>query len=209
MTPLLIDLPSVYAGTLQEFTIPCASILASGETIASVTAGVQVWTYTTVPDSNASQLLRGSASISGSSVQAWVGGIPTSTNFLPGAVYSLAFQLTTSLGNTPIVIGNISVSPITPPSLGTGATLPSTEFNKTSSFTPGLGGTYHCNGTGIVVAIPSTGVGGDMLIINESTSQNVTFSGSVANYTVLPTLTPGSSLVLRWSTLKSAYVMVS
>ena len=38
MTALLIDLPSVYAGALQQFTIPCAGLLASGETIASVTA---------------------------------------------------------------------------------------------------------------------------------------------------------------------------
>ena len=207
MTALLIDLPSVYAGALQQFTIPCAGLLASGETIASVTAGVQLWAYSPVQDANASELLRGSASVSGSNVLAWVGGIPTSANFQPGAVYSLAAQLTTSLGNTPIVIGNITVSSVTPPALGSGAALPSTEFSKTASFTPSAPGTYFCNGSGIVCTI-SGNVGGDILIVNNSATQTVTLAGSAANYSTLPSLPPGSALTLHWSVLQSAFVIV-
>ena len=204
---LLVDLPSVYAGALQLFTVPCASVLASGETITGATAGVEIWPYSPVQDANASQLLRGSAIVSGSNVQAWVGGISTTTNFVEGAVYSLGVQLTTSLGNTPIAIGNITVSAISPPALGSGASLPSTEFSISGNFAPSAPGLYHVTAAA-VCAIPATNIGGDIEIVNESAG-NVTFTGSALNYAVLPTLTPGASCTLHWSTLKSGILILS
>ena len=210
MTALLIDLPSVYAGALQQFTISCAGLLASGETIASVTAGVQLWAYSPVQDANATELLRGSASVSGSNVLAWVGGISTSANFQPGAVYSLAAQLTTSLGNTPIAIGNITVSPVTPPSLGSGAALPSTEYAVTSNTTIGAAGIYYLNASGLTLTLPSASVSGEIVIVDQTGAPNASIAGTVLNAPSSPlAMSAGyASLTLVWSAKYSGWVLI-
>ena len=199
---------SAYPGALDVFSVTVPAAWLGADTIASVSAGVETWALTPVPDANAATLLRGAPSISGSIVSAWVGGVSTTTNFVAGAVYTLCFYVVASSGRVLPAPVNISVAAVTLPAAASGGSFPPNEFSKTASFAPALAGTYYCNGTGIVVTIPSASVGGDILIVNDSATQNVTFTGVADNYSTLPTLTPGASFTLRWSTLKSKIVIV-
>ena len=197
------------AGSLDVYSVTVPAAWLGSETIASVTAGLQIWQYSPIADASAATLLRGTPSLSSATGSAWIGGIASTTNLVAGAVYNGTFWFVTSSGRVLPCSFNLSVSAASPATATTNASLPASEYSKTASFTPAAPGTYLCNGSGIVVTIPAASVGGDIVIVNNSTTQTVTLSGSALNYFgALPSLSPGATLALHWVALQSGFVII-
>lgn len=197
------------AGEVYDFTFAFASALASGETISSVAGNMAINPYSRVADSNATNLLLGSPSVSGSNVIAFAGGLGT-TGFQPGAVYSLVITATTSLGQTLRSWGNISTLALTPPAASSSGSVPSNEFNVTMSLTPAAPGYYYVKTTGVTITPPAASVGGDIVVVNDTGSDSAGIVvGATINYPAGLTIqSKGQSIRMRWSNLNPGMFII-
>ena len=208
----LPDLSPVTAGEIAFQPISFASRLASGETLATVQAAVQMWPSSTVTDAHASALLIGTPFLSGSSAIAVCGGAFSAgvTGFQPSAVYSLWASVTTSLGQTLENFANFATLPETPPAFASGGPLAPNEFSETASFTPAQSGTYYLNASGLTLTVPSGSVGGDILVVDKTGAPNLAISGTILNAPGIASITAAyATFTLRWSAKYSGYVLLS
>lgn len=196
------DLGPYSAGEVR--LVPIAFALASGETIVTAQAAVQLWAQSPVADPHASALLLGSPFVSGSSIVSVIGGafVAGVSGFQPGAVYTLWANAATSLGQTLENDNNFTIDPRIPPTFGSGPPAGS-EYTETTNFTPSVPGTYYLNASGLTLTVPSANVGGDLLIVDITGAPNLTISGSLLNSA--PVMGPYGTFTLRWSTRYSGF----
>jgi hypothetical protein len=208
------NIGSVEAGETRMFSLSFAALLASGDTIADVSAGITVWPQSQVKDPNAANLLIGIPFSNGSNGFAAVGGayVAGSSGFQLSAAYSLWMQAITTNGNALRVWGNITVDSVAPPTFSSSGAPAPGEYSQSANFTPAASGTYFVAETGLTAALPSASVGGDILFVDNTGANDPAFnlSGPLLNTGVLTDVLPsGGSFRIRWSALYSRWYIAS
>lgn len=97
-----VELPNKIAAEVKNVTFDFTSLLASGETISTQVVTAAVYSGT---DAAPSAIISGAASASGSVVTQKITGGTT------GVIYELTCTITTSLGETLILVGLLAVIP--------------------------------------------------------------------------------------------------
>lgn len=96
------DLPNKFVGETKTYAFDFSSLLAVGETISTASCAATVYSGT---DASPSALISGSASISGAIVSQKL------TAGALGVIYEVACTITTSAGQTLILVGYVAVIP--------------------------------------------------------------------------------------------------
>ena len=95
-----VTFPTKYVGETKKLVFDFISLLASGETISTQVVAAAVWSGV---DATPSSLISGSATASGTKVTQAV------TDGVAGVIYKLTCTITTSAGQTLILIGYLPV----------------------------------------------------------------------------------------------------
>lgn len=97
-----VELPNKLVGSTQTYTFDFTSLLASGETISTQVCTAAVYSGT---DASPSAIISGSASASGAVVSQKI------TAGTEGVIYKVTCTITTSAGQTLVLVGYLAVTP--------------------------------------------------------------------------------------------------
>lgn len=143
---------------------------------------------------------------SGSSVATIAPGAVTSSKLAIGAAAgNLGFAPAHPGANSDITSLSGLTTPLSTAQGGTGSA--GAEFSVTSSTTITTPGTYFILAANLTLTLPTTGVGGDAVIVDLTGSPNLTISGTVINSLTSPyVISVGkSSTTLRWSNSQAGW----